>query len=210
MSSAPPNLVSGFKNNIAFPTQQPTMSVGQLPSPVPQIQVPQMQIPLSPPVQAPQMQVQQVPQMQQMTQYVPQQMMPIQSNIVTDVDVYNIFGQAIQKKYVYGLLIIVLIVFGYLLWSWYNRKSVSDDEEDGEEDDDLTYEQQMMMMNKMNPYMIPHSMMPPQNAGVGMRPNVHPNMPPTQPSPSPSPPQPKGNKSINQNNDEQPDENKSD
>lgn len=113
-SAQQPNLAAGFKNNIG----------PQIPQ-VPQVpQVPQM----SQMSQMPQMQqmtqMQQVPQMQQMPQI--QQGGIIQQlnndQVIANIDTISIFGQAIQKKYFYLFLVLILAVIGYFIWKWYSGK----------------------------------------------------------------------------------------
>lgn len=63
-----------------------------------------------------------------------------------DTDAFSIFGQTIQKKYAYILGGLLLLVVGYMAWTWYNKKSKEDDEEDFDEDEDISYEQQMQQL----------------------------------------------------------------
>lgn len=157
MSSTQPNLASGFKNNISqFPmTPQTSLQVPQsIPQPVP------MQAPMQPIVQYQQPSV---------------PMQSLSTDVVTDS--FNIFGQVLQKKYVYIFLIILLLGLTYLLWSWYNKKTV---ESDDEEDDDVGYEQQMMMMRGMHPSMLPHSPQYQQMQQNQMPPKMPNQQPPNQ------------------------------
>jgi hypothetical protein len=57
---------------------------------------------------------------------------------VADTNVFSIFGQSIQKKYIYIVLFLVLLLVAYLIWKWYNKKGGKNKNNDSEsfEDDD--------------------------------------------------------------------------
>ena len=56
------------------------------------------------------------------------------------VDVFNILGHDLPKKYVYAVGLIVVLVVGYFLWNWYNKKNNGvEDESDSEDDSEISY-----------------------------------------------------------------------
>ena len=59
----------------------------------------------------------------------------------------KIFGQSIQKKYVYIIGFIVLVIIGYFIYKWYFTKKTStqesDDEDEDDEEDEVNYENQL-------------------------------------------------------------------
>jgi len=54
----------------------------------------------------------------------------------------SIFGQEFQKTHVYIIGLIILIIVGYMVWTWYKKNQ----DEDDEFDDDISYTQQMQHM----------------------------------------------------------------
>lgn len=61
---------------------------------------------------------------------------------MVETGVINLFGQEFQKKHVYILGLVVVLVVGYLVYRWYS-KSGSDDEDEEDEMDDMGYQQYM-------------------------------------------------------------------
>ena len=131
-----PNLAAGFRNNAP---------------PNPQLQMPrQPQQPMAPQ----RVNLQSVPPeilhsirnqlLEEMNApFVPQLPVDVQGG---GDDSYSIFGFALQRKYVYIIACILLIVLGYYLWKWYTgkpskqSKNNDDDEEESEYDEDLEFD----------------------------------------------------------------------
>lgn len=67
----------------------------------------------------------------------------------------TIFGQAFQKKYVYILGFILLIVVIYLIWKWYSKGKKSDDDDDESNDEEFQNEKQMRHMGMNFPPNMP-------------------------------------------------------
>lgn len=61
---------------------------------------------------------------------------------MVETGVINLFGQEFQKKHVYILGLVVVLVVGYLVYRWYS-KSGSDDDDEEDEMDDMGYQQYM-------------------------------------------------------------------
>lgn len=61
----------------------------------------------------------------------------VDAGVTNPANTMVIFGQTIQKKYVYILGAILLLVVSYYAWKWYtNKKSKEDDDEDDDEDNE--------------------------------------------------------------------------
>ena len=89
---------------------------------------------------------------------------PGQGTLVeTGVDTLEIFGRTFQKKYIYILATVLVVVLAYVFWKWYTKSEKDDDDDstmDESEDiptdqhDYLNYEQnlrQRYLANNMNP-----------------------------------------------------------
>jgi hypothetical protein len=118
-----PNIVSGFKNNNFLP-----------PTPLP---IPQQQAPSVNQVQLPPPQTQ-----MQLDQIVQQQIVP---DLTPDVDTMSIFGFALQKKYVYIAIVIILGILAYFLWKWWygpKKSKRRGQKEEQYEDDNEMYDEE--------------------------------------------------------------------
>ena len=88
-----------------------------------------------------------------------QQMMPQPQEVANEGDSFNVFGQSIQKKYVYILGVLLLLAVGYFVWKWYSnkkQKDEDDDEEDEDEEDEGSDEEiaNMAAMMQQNAHMM--------------------------------------------------------
>ena len=110
-----PNLISGLVNT------------------KPNVQ-PQTRLQVQPQVQ-PQPRLQAQPQAQPNPVIIPQ---------VQQTGTISIFGQVFQKTHVYIVGLIVLVIIGYMIWTWYKKNQ--DDDDDELEDDDISYARQMQYM----------------------------------------------------------------
>lgn len=62
---------------------------------------------------------------------------------VTDIELYNIFGFELQKKYFYIIVLLVLGIAAYFVWKWWygpkkskkSKRQHEDNDEDDEEND---------------------------------------------------------------------------
>lgn len=131
-----PNLAAGFKN-------MPYAQGPSIPAPFP---------------------VQTMPPQIQPVQMAPAPVQSIVPAVGGDTSTYNIFGQVIQKKYVYILLFIAAVAVGYMIYKWYYGKSKTEDEDD--EDDEINDNHLGLTSLGFPPFMNPNPFMqPPRHEG---------------------------------------------
>lgn len=68
---------------------------------------------------------------------------PIPGDINVGDDSYSILGFSLQRKYVYIIACILLLIVGYYLWKWYTSKPapvVADDDESEDEEQDFEFD----------------------------------------------------------------------
>lgn len=129
-----PNLAAGFQNNAPGPQVPQVPQVPQMPRPR------HVNLQTVPPEIIQSVRTQLLEQMNGNPQG-PMQPNPVLGPEVVD-DAYNLFGFSLQRKYVYIIVTIFLLVVGYYLWKWYNARPLSDDEDDDESeyDEDLEFD----------------------------------------------------------------------
>ena len=117
------NLPAGFTNNISVNPQ--------IPRQVPQIRPPQVNLQSVPPEVLNSIRSQLLEQMHDGGNG-PVAEVPVLNND----DSYSLLGFALQKKYVYIILFLLLLVVGYYVWKWYTKPSKNDDLDEDDEDDE--------------------------------------------------------------------------
>jgi len=102
-----------------------------------------------------------VPQAQQLPQIInpirPMAQPQIQQGpqlLLQPTNTISILGQVFQKTHVYIVGIILVIIIGYMVWTWYQKRSNDDDDDEDDEledDDEISHARQMQYMPRMVP-----------------------------------------------------------